>query len=218
MIFKKTSQIIELLHKHVNRVVDCYDYYEESFKALPDEQKQGDDAELIKRVKALKTIEHEADVLRHKVIVELLGGGFLVDSRKSTMRLMEGVDRVADTADEVYKMIVIEKINIDEVLFDSLSQINTITKKQLTLFIQLLSDLMTKYELDEMIQRLVQIETYESEVDVIENRLIQEIFNRDMMLAQKIQYKELVKKVAGMSDLIEDLSDEMEIILASRKM
>lgn len=217
MFFKKTNTIIDLLNDHVNAVKECYRLYMEGFSEIVNLQTNKESDELLKLTEELKQKEHQADLIRHDVIVELLQGGFLVDSRKSTMRLVEGVDKVADTTEDVFKMIAYEQIVLDQDLLKPLEQINSITKEQLYSFFDILSKLMTKYDQDQMINQLVEIEEYESQVDTIEDQLIRDLFHRDISLAQKLQYRTLIKTITSMSDLIEDLSDEIEIILSSRK-
>lgn len=216
MFFKRANQIIDLLNDHLEAVDKCYCSYIKNFKEIVNNQSKLEKVTLNTLATEVKSLEHEADVIRHKVILELLQGGFLVDSRKSTMRLVEGLDQVADLAAEIMQMIVYEQIVLDDFLKDPLSQMNEITGKQLNSFIDVLSKLITKYELEHMIEQVRQIEAYESEVDVIEDELLSVLFSMDMPLANKLHYKQLIKMVSRMSDLIEDLSDEIEIILASR--
>jgi len=217
MFFKKTNTIIDLLNDHVNAVKTCYHIYMDNFDKIVIFQTNKEADRLLKLTEELKQKEHQADRIRHDVIVELLQGGFLVDSRKSTMRLVEGIDKVADTTEDIFKMIAYEQIQLDEELLKPLSQINKITHDQLNVFFDILSKLMTKYDQDEMIKQLIEIEEYESEVDEIEDKLMIDLFNKNITLAEKLQYKALIQSITSMSDLIEDLSDEVEIILASRK-
>lgn len=218
MFFNKTNQIIDLLEAHTSAVLKCYETYMELFEEIvnlsskKDSKAFNDDYTL-----KMKTLEKEADNKRHEVIFELLQGGFLVDSRKSTMRLVEGVDKIADTAEDIIQMLVYEKVILDEFLIEPLKIINSITKNQLTKFIKVLSQIVTKYDLQLVINDIREIEEFESEVDRIENDLIKKLYNEDIPLVNKIEFKELIRLVASMSDAIEDLSDEVEIILASRR-
>ncbi len=216
MFFKKTNTIIELLNDHINAVESCYQLYMDSFEEIVNLQTNNMLDKVNKVAEELKQREHQADLIRHDVIVELLRGGFLVDSRKSTMRLVEGVDRVADIAEDVFKMIAYERTTIIDDLYKPLCQINRITKEQLNCFFDILSKLMTAYDQDQMIRQLVEIEEFESKVDLIEDDLIKNLFAKDIDLAEKLQYKALIKMISSMSDLIEDLSDQVEIILSSR--
>jgi len=217
MFFKRTNQIIGLLSDHISAVEKCYLAYMDGFKDIIQLQADHNFQALESLAKELTRLEHEADLVRHKVIFQLLSGGFLVDNRKSTMRLVEGLDQVADITQEIVKMIVNEQMDLDETFLNQLNVINNITAKQLNTFTKVLTDLLSKYELTSMIESIHDIEAYESQVDVIEDELIKVIFNKNLPIGEKLHYKELIKNVAYMSDLIEDLSDEVEIILASRR-
>jgi len=218
MFFNKTKQIIDLLEAHTSAVLKCFESYEEIFKEIVNlASKKDDRAFNDKYTLKLKILENEADSKRHEVIFELLQGGLLVDSRKSTMRLVEGVDQIADTTEDIIQLLVFEKLALEDFLIEPLSIINSTTKKQLDKFIEVLSKIVTKYDLQLVINDLREIEDFESEVDRIEDDLIKKLYNKDMPLANKLQYKELIRLISSMSDKIEDLSDDVEIILASRR-
>lgn len=218
MFFNKTNQIIDLLEDHTSAVQSCFDAYEEIFNEIVNLQSKNDEKAFSDDYTLrLNTLEHNADNKRHEVIFQLLQGGFLVDNRKSTMRLVEGVDQVADTAEDIIQMLVLEKVILEDFLVEPLQIINSITKHQLNKFIEVLSKIVTKYDLQLIINDLREIEDFESEVDSIEDELIKKLFSEDMPLANKLQFKQLIRLVSSMSDAIEDLSDEVEIILASRR-
>lgn len=218
MFFNKTNQIIDLLEAHTSAVLNCFGAYEEIFNDIVNLQTKKDEGAFNDHFALkLKTLEHEADNKRHEVIFELLQGGLLVDNRKSTMRLVEGVDQVADTAEDIIQMLVFEKVVLEDFLIEPLKIINGITSKQLSKFIEVLSKVVTKYELKLVMNDMREIEGFESEVDRIEDDLIKKLYSKDMPLANKLQFKQLIRLVSSMSDAIEDLSDEVEIILASRR-
>jgi len=218
MFFNKTNQIISLLEAHTSAVLVCFDTYEDYFSEIVKLASMGDNKAFSEDYTLkLKTLENEADNKRHEVIFELLQGGLLVDNRKSTMRLVEGVDQIADTTEDVVQMLVFEKLVLEDFLIEPLKVINSITRKQLNKFIEVLSKIVTKYELQSVINDMREIEGFESEVDRIEDDLIKKLYDRNISLAEKLQYKQLIRLVSGMSDAIEDLSDEVEIILASRR-
>jgi uncharacterized protein Yka (UPF0111/DUF47 family) len=81
-----------------------------------------------------------------------------------------------------------------------------------------MNKIVSDYNLEDVVSDLGKIEALESKVDAIEIATIKQIFNMpDLELAYKNQLKGLINMVAEISDKIEDLSDEVEIILASRR-
>lgn len=218
MFFNKANQIIELLSAHSSSVLYCYAEYMETFDEIVKLQSINlEDAFSGDLANKLTILENEADRKRHEVIFQLLQGGFLVDSRKSTMRLVEGVDHIANVTEDVIQMLVFERMLLDDFLIQPLKMINEITKKQLEFFVGVLAKIVTKYDLNELMNDIRSIEEYESEVDRIEDDLIVALFETEYDLATKLHYKQLIRLITSMSDHIEDLSDEVEIILASRR-
>ena len=88
------------------------------------------------------------------------------------MRLVEGLDGIADTASDVIDMLVFERIRLHEDMIQPLMDIHRITAKQLEIFINVLVQLVSKYDFDKMLASISKIEELESEVDTIEKRLI----------------------------------------------
>lgn len=218
MFFSKTNKIIEQLELHSNIVQECFTRFQQSFEKVAQAPEQKYLVELEPMVDELSQLEKRADRIRHEVIRYLLNGGFLVDNRKSTMRLIEGLDHVADISEDIIQMIVYEKIQLPKWFMQQIIEINTITNQQLKLYINLMNKIVSDYNLEDVVSDLGKIEALESKVDTIEIATIKQVFNMpDLELAYKNQLKGLINMVAEISDKIEDLSDEVEIILASRR-
>ena len=64
---------------------------------------------------------------------------------------------------------------------------------------------------------LDQIRSLESNVDTIEDKLAEDIFNMDTELAAKMQLSHLVELICDISDIIEDIADKIQIMLITRK-
>jgi len=218
MFFNKTNQIIDLISEYLDSLTNCYDEYCTVFEELAyrhlNEHENLFDLEYAERVANLERI---ADKNRRNVIVKLLQGGLLVDNRKTMMRLIENIDKVADLTEDVIQMIVFEQLKLMPYIVEALLTVNEITGVQLKLFVNILSKTLTNFDFNHMMEDIKQVEKLESDVDSIEDGLIQELFREDLSLSEKLQYKELIRLVTRMSDHIEDLSDEVEIILASRR-
>jgi len=218
MLFNRTNQVIQLMNEHSESIISCYKEYVSIFDELIELQSK--DPELsFDRVftDRHKKFEHAADLVRHKVITQLLQGGLLAESRKSILVLIEGNDTIANITEEILRMIVFERIEISLFIVSSLKMINDITMNQLLKYMEVFDKVMTKYDIDQMAQDIRQIETYEAQVDAIENELMIQVFSLNIPLANKLQFKALIKLVSQISDEIEDLSDEIEIILSSRR-
>lgn len=218
ILFKKTNQVIQLMNEHADSVTRCFMEYVEVFDKIIDLQPHALDKAFDRGfTDRIKTLEHEADQVRHKVITQLLQGGFLPESRKSTLILIEGNDKIANITEEIIRMIVFERIEISLFIVSALKMINDITTQQLRLYMTVFKKIMTKYDFEEMTKDILQIELFENHVDAVENEVLIQLFSLNIPLANKLQLKSLIKAVSQISDEIEDLSDEIEIILSSRR-
>ncbi len=218
VFFSKANKIIEQLELHSSLVLKCFETYQMCLEQIQETSQHDTHKALSAMVEGISQLENQADQVRHEVIRYLLNGGFLVDNRKSTMRLIEGLDYVADLAEDIVQMMVYEQIQLPKWLIQYIIEINTITHQQLNIYIDLMHKIVSDYNLEDVLSDLEHIEKLESQVDAIENAVIRQIFELSSVeLAYKNQLKALINLVAKVSDNIEDLSDEVEIILAARR-
>lgn len=219
MLFNRTNKIIEQMDLHLDAVLACYSNYMTGMEKIYELQREPKFSfeTCLPMVDEIKELEEKADEYRHQVIRKLLEGGLLVDSRKTTMRILEGIDMIADMTDDIIRMIVFEKIYLSEDELKPILQMNKVTFEQLKLLVIVVKDSVSQYDMELMIRRIERIELLESEVDHIEDKCVKALFESDRGLAEKLHFKEVLRQVAAMSDLIEDLSDEVEIILATRR-
>ena len=214
MFFSKSEQIKELIGNHTDVVMKCFTQYEMAMQAVLDNVSL-DKLEVY--TNQIRSFETQADEVRHQIIRNLLEGGLLLDSRKSLMRMIEGVDEVADIAEIIIQEIYIQNIQIPEFMHKAIIEISQVTRKQLLLLIESVKKIVDKYKVNELSKVILEIEGLQSEVDVIQQGITKELFTKDIPLAEKLQLKEIVSLVGSMSDKIEDISDLIEIIMMARK-
>ncbi len=214
MLFSKSDKIKELVGNHTNQVMRCYDKYEEAMKVILD----GCDKEATGAyTNELRLMESRADEIRRQIIRQLLEGGLVIDSRKSIMHVIEAVDEIADLAEDIILQIYIQNIVIPIFTHDSIRAMTEITSRQLYLLVDVVKGVVSHYKSEEMTQTILQIEGMESAIDGIQQSVVKTLFETDMSLAEKLQLRELINLIGHMSDLIEDISDEIEIIMMARK-
>jgi predicted phosphate transport protein (TIGR00153 family) len=214
MFFSKSAEIMELVGEHSSAVVACYDKYEEAITAICNGCEEG---AVEAYTNQLRSLESQADEIRHQIIRRLLEGGLLVDSRKSLMHVLEALDGIADIAEDVIQEIYMQNMSLPELVHEPILKMTEVTKRQLLLLIETIKSIVHKYEIKEMIKMIQEIEQMESEVDAIQQSLVKQLYRSDMGLAEKNQIRELVNMIGSMSDRIEDISDQVEIIMMARK-
>lgn len=214
MLFSKSEEIKNLVGEHAEAVVECYDRYEEAMKGILGGCSV---VEIHSYTNQLRELESKADSIRHKIIRSLLEGGLLVDSRKSLMHVIEGVDVVADITEDIIQEIYMMKLALPEFTHEPIMEMTRITREQLKLLIKSIKNIVSKYKVDKMTKMIQEIEELESNVDDVQHDLIKELFEKDYDLAYKMQVREFINLIGSMADTIEDISDSVEIIMMARK-
>lgn len=214
MLFNKSEEIVKLITTHCNAVTACYTTYQHVFEHY---LTLTSDEERAPFNRQMKLLESEADHIRHQIIHKLLQGHLLLDSRKSIMRLIEGLDNVADVSEEIIREMYFQKMTLEPSLAVAAQKMNQITYQQLLLLIEVFKNIVSKYNQQDQFMLIREVELLESKVDEIENEILFQVFRNNRSLSEQMQLKDLITKIGSISDLIEDLSDEIEIIMMVRK-
>ncbi len=214
MLFHKTDKIRTLVGNHTDAVITCYDKFEEAMIAVVG----GCDREaLAVYTEELRALESNADKIRRQIIRQLLEGGLVMDSRKSVMHVIESVDGIADIAEDIIQEIYIQRMALPDICHESMLAMVRVTKRQLTLLIDIVKNIVDRYNEREMTQVTSEIEHLESEVDDLQHDLTERVFDESWPLAEKLQLKKIIEMTGEIADLIEDISDEIEIVMLARK-
>ncbi|MBQ9768608.1 MAG: DUF47 family protein, partial [Clostridia bacterium] len=64
---------------------------------------------------------------------------------------------------------------------------------------------------------LDEVRRKETKVDIIEQKLYEQIYGLDLDLAHKMQLAQYVEMLADISDIIENIADKIQIMLITRK-
>ena len=64
---------------------------------------------------------------------------------------------------------------------------------------------------------LDEIRSLESQIDKLEQKISESIFDSDIELAAKMQFASIVERLCDISDIIEDIADKIQIMLITRK-
>jgi len=214
MFFRKSNKIVEMVSGHSESVVACFNKLSLCMTELFEEW---DQQKLELATREIRHLESQADDIRRDIIRQLLLGGLIMESRKSIMHIIEAVDRVADLSEDILQELFIQGIQLPEFTHTPIRKMLTTTSGQLTLLSEVVVGAVSKYKEDQMTQRIMTIERLESEVDDLEQLCIKELYRTDLPLAKKQQYREIIQMIGRISDLIEDISDEIEIVMMARK-
>lgn len=214
-LFKKQNQIHQSIKEHTLIVLECYKKMNTFIEELFLQKNKIEENNMIIEVSYL---EKKADLVRREIILKLMKGELLPESRRDILTLIERMDKIANFSEELMKQYVFQKPKMESFLMESILEINKITINQLEILKELIEALLENFaKAYEKKDYILKIEELESCVDKIEDDTVIKIFESNESLSQKIQWKSFITRFAEISDLTEDISDLVEIILATRK-
>jgi predicted phosphate transport protein (TIGR00153 family) len=212
----KNQKVLGCFSDHLNDVSGCFEKFSEFFGLLFSEDSP--DRNALQSLKtAIDNCEDAADrELRH--IVDLLSQSFLPATRSELISLVVSTDEVANQCQEIARQVYLEKMEIPKVLHADILEIISITKRQLDLMYGAVDKLLNEYNVIFKDRKILDdIRSEESMVDNIEHMLHERIFELDISLCEKVYYRTLICDMCQISDIIEDISDQIQVMLVERE-
>lgn len=208
---KKEQTIIELFYQHLDSIENTIVKMIELIQSM-----KNNEIEKVKKLsEEVREAETTADKIRRKAEMEMYTGAFLPNFRGDLLGIIESLDKIANKAETVADEIDLQNLRIPSELFENFEML---AKKVLETF-QALKDASKEMfeDFESASQKITDTEKFEHEADEIERDTIRKIFSLNISLAEKIQLKKLVHRIADISDTSEDVSDRIQIVLYKRK-
>lgn len=167
--------------------------------------------------KTVREKEHIADVSL-RTMIEGLDGPFLPSTRSDLISIATSCDKIANKCEDVAKLMVYQRFFFPEPCNAPINEIIEITKKQFELLKNSVSQLFGKFNtLLKNHAILDDIRGLESQVDTIEEQVYEQIFEMDeLALSQKLQAVNFLDIICDISDIIENVADQIQIMLINR--
>ncbi len=211
----RAKKIMELVEQHFDKVQDSvkqFDLFLKEYLA------NGDTKKARELSTAINKDENQADMLRRAIVSEFASGSMLAQTRREILSIVESIDKIANKCQDISREILLEKPQFIKKSREDLIDIMKITTRQVDVLSDAVSALFDDYnKLVGKNSLLEELNNFEHEVDLIEIQLVERLFSRDMGLAEKVQLRTFVQRISGISDLIENISDEMQIMVVFRQ-
>ena len=167
--------------------------------------------------KTVREKEHVADVSL-RTMIEGLDGPFLPSTRSDLISIATSCDKIANKCEDVAKLMVYQRFFFPADCNASILEIVDITKKQFELLKSAVSQLFGKFNtLLKNHAILDDIRGLESQVDSVEETVYQQIFDMESLaLSQKLQAVSFLDIICDISDIIENIADQIQIMLINR--
>ncbi|MBQ8802641.1 MAG: DUF47 family protein [Tyzzerella sp.] len=216
MFSNKNQKVHELIMEQFANVKSVLFTFEDFLRVACSEESDMD----VLRELSNKIFEQEAEADRslRRMIDSLGNAAYLPSTREELISIGTKCDRIANKCETVCRMVVLQQFRFPSEYHADLQEILTITHKQFKTLENSISAVFSRF--NEMLKDhsiLHDIRVLESAVDAIEHKLLEDTYNRDMGLAEKQQLAKFVSLVCDISDIIEDVSDTILIMLVTRK-
>jgi predicted phosphate transport protein (TIGR00153 family) len=212
-LWRDESEVNEMIEGHVNLVVETLEKFKEGMDLWVEE---GDLERANKLALETHNLEGEADDLRREIEMKLLNGALMARSRRPLLDMVERTDKLANAAEASLDFTLLQEIQLPPELVPTTKEI---VELSVTIVDKVQKALKTLFGGDgDVLEYTESIERIEGEIDNLERDFVQDLFNLDdLELAEKILMRQYLEALVEISDRAEDLSDEMEILTATRK-
>lgn len=205
------SKQLRKLRKRMSEYMDKIIIIYLEFKKIMEEYfEKGMEEDIKKNLEIVSAYEEEADTIRREIIRFILKSDFMPTTVISFMNLCEMLDKIADKSEKISNTLLFKILDKNDIDINIIKNILSITEGQLKKLAESVDYIFEDY--DKAFDIAHYLEIPEKEIDVIEKIFMNHLQESEMELAKKIYYKDLVESITSISDLIEDIGDEIEKI------
>jgi len=207
-IFKKEKAVIALILNHLDMVEDCVNA---SLKA-GEYYLQADISEAKVHARNSRSLESQADLIRHDIRDKLYSGAYLPHLREDIYKLVESIDKVGNAAEACCDFILNQRPAVPKEMG---SHFLAVTRESLgiigSLKLAVLCYLKGDCKIETVRDHTREIGLQESRVDKLEWDLTKEIFISEMDFARMLHLKLCLDSIVEVSDRAEDAGDQLEL-------
>jgi len=211
-LWKKQESVFSKVRGYFDKADLTRDVFKSTISDLIRQNKRADMGDAVEQV---HVAEHEADIARRDIILDLYKKALIPGSRGDILGLLETFDQLPNTFQSICNQFYFENIvfpesfkeRIVDLININIDAYNLTKAAALCLFEEV--DLLNKCEL---------VCEKERESDARERGLIRDIFNSDLELANKMQYKQIIKSIGNISDMAEAVADRIELAVIKRRL
>lgn len=215
-LFRSRKDKVEsLLGEYRDEIVTCMDSMVRTVKSYCQEP---DPAKLEEHISEVNRAESRCDDIRREIEVLLYSKALFPESRGDMLGLLESMDRVPNEAESAVNMIKTHHIQIPSEFQMGIVKLTEVSRRCVLALLEAEERLYTRYQT--AVESIGRVDELESEADVLELTLTEQIFGGHFKIEldalQKILLRDLIQKLAAVSDRAENVADRIRIIVAKR--
>ena len=213
----ENSKVHTMIVEQIKDVAGCLTAFDKFLKAAAKADAAADTMEAL--CDGVHQMENAADRSLRMMIDSLSDGTFLPATREELINVATSCDKIANKCEHIALMINLEEFRFPAEYAKDLEAIMAATTEQFATLEKAISQLFSNFGAllkDHSI--LDEIRACESKVDAIELRLLKTIYGKkELRLSERQQIAKFVELVCDVSDIIEDIADNIQIMLITRK-
>lgn len=218
MLFSKnnSSKVHALIMEQIKDVEGCLIGFENFMLAAlkPDTT----DDMLRALSSSVHQMENAADRSLRRMI-DSLTGAFLPSSREELISIAASCDKIANKCEHIALMMCYQRFRFPLVYTIQIQDLLRAIREEYDLLKESISQLFSRFgDLLEDHSILDRIREQESKADAIEDRMHEQIFAMDEIdLAHQMQMSHFLEELGDIADMIENIADQIQIMLITRK-
>jgi predicted phosphate transport protein (TIGR00153 family) len=211
-LFKKERQLETLIYHYIENLGLIQKHFS---KAMNICLKEGASDDFSFCMDQAHKFESRADDYRDEINELMYSRALIPESREDIMALLERVDEIPRSFEQILNMIRTQKIAFPEFLVLDIHELLRISMESCDMMAKQIDVLIKKKE---GIRALMStIDQNESHCDHIERRIITKLFDSDLEPFLKLQLKEMVIVMGEISDQAERVSKMVNIMTMKRR-
>jgi len=204
--------ILQDARKHVEVTYKTVTYFAEAIKAFI----QGNLNAKIAAIENVRKSEHEADLLRTKMVNELAEGVFLPPDREDLMHFVKTLDKIADWTNGAARILGFIEQKIPDNILKNISTATEIIVSSITMLKEGIEAL-TKNDLKKALKDCEEVDRLEHNADDQKKILIESIIHTKLEPTSLLMCYQLAEYLEGVTDKIEDAADLIKVIAIKSK-
>ena len=211
-LFKKEQQLETLIYQYLENLTRTQEHFVKAMETCLDEGLCGEFGFLIDQT---HKFESKADEIKEEVNVLMYSRALIPEMREDIMALLERVDEIPRSFEQILNMIRTQKLIFPEFLVLDVQELIRVSIESCDLMVKQIEVMIKKKEGVRTL--LSTIDQNESHCDHIERRMIDKLFDSELEPFLKMQLKELVIVLGEISDQADRVSKRVNIMAMKRR-
>lgn len=204
--------ILKDAQKHVEETYKTVTYFSEAIQAFI----KGDLNAKTVAIENVRESEHQADILRSKMVNELSEGLLLPPDREDLMHFVKTLDKIADWTNGAARILGFIEQKLPENILKNISTATELIFSSISKLKEAIQSL-TKNDLKKALQDCEEVDRIEHEADDQKKILIESIIHAKLEPISLLLSFQLAEYLEGVTDKIEDAADFIKVVAIKSK-